>query len=229
MLTDSLVALGEKSDEGLAAQVAAFADMWEPADRPRRWDPVEDEEQRACGYCGYDPDRTPDQMAERSRRNRERLLQEEMPDAFARLQALPSFEPAHGRPRLEAGPRLAIGWFPAKEWTTAIAQWPDLLDDNPPEHADYSHAIEARTKRIARAVAGQPLHISPLTVADLEDFAAAEGHEPATAEARATYAAHVLAQGMAIPWPPGRNEPCWCGSGTKYKRCCGPVPGAAEP
>ncbi|PDP84544.1 zinc-binding protein [Glycomyces fuscus] len=22
-------------------------------------------------------------------------------------------------------------------------------------------------------------------------------------------------------WPPGRNEPCWCGSGRKYKKCCG--------
>ena len=24
----------------------------------------------------------------------------------------------------------------------------------------------------------------------------------------------------ALPPPPGRNEPCPCGSGTKYKRCC---------
>ncbi|MDE3720533.1 SEC-C domain-containing protein [Nocardiopsis sp. N85] len=23
------------------------------------------------------------------------------------------------------------------------------------------------------------------------------------------------------PWPPGRNEPCWCGSTRKYKKCCG--------
>ncbi|NKZ00076.1 SEC-C metal-binding domain-containing protein [Nocardiopsis alborubida] len=22
-------------------------------------------------------------------------------------------------------------------------------------------------------------------------------------------------------WPPGRNEPCWCGAGRKYKKCCG--------
>lgn len=22
-----------------------------------------------------------------------------------------------------------------------------------------------------------------------------------------------------VPWPPGRNDPCWCGSGRKYKRC----------
>ncbi len=25
----------------------------------------------------------------------------------------------------------------------------------------------------------------------------------------------------AIPWPPGRNQVCWCGSGIKYKKCCG--------
>ncbi|MFI5735262.1 SEC-C domain-containing protein [Kribbella sp. NPDC051587] len=24
-----------------------------------------------------------------------------------------------------------------------------------------------------------------------------------------------------VAWPPGRNQPCWCGSEMKYKRCCG--------
>jgi len=24
-----------------------------------------------------------------------------------------------------------------------------------------------------------------------------------------------------IAWPPGRNDPCWCGSRRKYKKCCG--------
>jgi hypothetical protein len=27
--------------------------------------------------------------------------------------------------------------------------------------------------------------------------------------------------GTGVEWPPGRNQPCWCGSGTKYKKCCG--------
>jgi len=26
---------------------------------------------------------------------------------------------------------------------------------------------------------------------------------------------------IAVEWPPGRNQACWCGSGIKYKRCCG--------
>lgn len=38
-----------------------------------------------------------------------------------------------------------------------------------------------------------------------------------------------LPDGRRVPWPPSRNQPCWCGSGVKYKRCCGgPLP-AAEP
>jgi hypothetical protein len=28
--------------------------------------------------------------------------------------------------------------------------------------------------------------------------------------------------GPLLEWPPGRNDPCWCGSGTKYKKCCLP-------
>jgi uncharacterized protein YecA (UPF0149 family) len=27
-----------------------------------------------------------------------------------------------------------------------------------------------------------------------------------------------------VSWPPGRNQPCWCGSGYKYKKCCAATP-----
>jgi uncharacterized protein YecA (UPF0149 family) len=42
------------------------------------------------------------------------------------------------------------------------------------------------------------------------------------ADARAEYAAHLAANADpgVIAWPPGRNQPCWCGSGRKYKKCC---------
>jgi uncharacterized protein YecA (UPF0149 family) len=46
-------------------------------------------------------------------------------------------------------------------------------------------------------------------------------------EARVPYAVERLSRGEVIWWPPGRNAPCWCGSGRKYKKCCGPAP--AEP
>ncbi len=46
------------------------------------------------------------------------------------------------------------------------------------------------------------------------------------ADLRARYAADLCsAPSRVIAWPPGRNERCWCGSGRKYKQCCG-APGA---
>ena len=32
----------------------------------------------------------------------------------------------------------------------------------------------------------------------------------------------LIEHGPALEWPPGRNEPCWCGSRVKYKKCCLP-------
>ncbi len=32
----------------------------------------------------------------------------------------------------------------------------------------------------------------------------------------------ALRPGRLFPWPPERNRPCWCGSGSKYKKCCLP-------
>jgi len=32
-------------------------------------------------------------------------------------------------------------------------------------------------------------------------------------------------EGETVEWPPGRNQVCWCGSGAKYKTCCGWPPG----
>jgi hypothetical protein len=35
-------------------------------------------------------------------------------------------------------------------------------------------------------------------------------------------------EARGVAWPPGRNDRCWCGSGRKYKKCCGRVPAAPE-
>jgi putative transposase len=98
----------------------------------------------------------------------------------------------------------------------------------PADHAEYSHATEARIKRIARHVPGSRLHVAALTVAGLVAHAEESGYDPGTGEARSSHAAALLERGEAVVWPPGRNEPCWCGSDRKYKKCCGPVSAAAD-
>ncbi len=81
-------------------------------------------------------------------------------------------------------------------------------------------------KWLAKGLPGHRVSIAPLTVAELDDDA---GDRAGSAEARAELAVRIHRQGRTVAWPPRRNDPCWCGSGRKYKRCCGPEPAAADP
>lgn len=226
-LEDAWATLGQAPEPDLKDRVEVFAKAWRPpAGGARvRWDddlpPLED---RPCGYCGFEPDRSWAERQERRRRTNRRALEEEMPEALARLEAL-STAAAHRQPtRLRGAMVLSVAWFPLGEWEKATSMWPDLLDELPAEHSEYSHRIEARVKRIVRAAAGHPMHVSPMTVEGLLAYCAERGEAPATAEARSSYAAEISRERGSVPWPPGRNAPCWCGSGRKYKTCCGPIP-----
>jgi hypothetical protein len=145
------------------------------------------------------------------------------------------FDPYEDRIEVEPEARqavlmqLAVGWFSADEWSAALACWPELAEENPVDHREYSREIEARTEQIARHLVGHELSIAPLAVADLDIAAEEEDEDPGSAKARAAQAARVRERGGAYAWPPARNDPCWCGSGRKYKQCCGPVPAAPEP
>ena len=226
-LEASLEALGEPTDDALAERVEAFEADWEPG-RPRRpWGHDPELVERACAHCGYDPERSRRESEERARRNRRRILAEDAPEALARLDALPSYDEPEPT-RLTGDVALAVGWFPAAEWQEAVHRWPELLDEMPADHRAYSQAIEARVKRIGQAAGGHRMHVAALDVDGLAAHCARQGLDPGSGEGRSSYAAEVERTGQASPWPPGRNEPCWCGSQRKYKKCCGPVPPAAD-
>ena len=219
-------ARGVPVDEALVERVETFCENWTPPatihDRFGDAPPIED---RPCGHCGYRPRTSRARQDERARRARRRLLEAENPEALARLDAALAPEPAAKLP----GPMpLAFAWFPADQWPQATERWPDLLDELPADHAEYSRVTEARVKHIARQVPGSRLHVAALSVAGLVAHAEEAGYDPGTSEARSSYAAALLERGGAVVWPPGRNEPCWCGSDRKYKKCCGPVPAAAD-
>jgi hypothetical protein len=217
--------LGEPVDQQLVDRVERFCDEWtRPTSRRARGDatPLED---RACAHCGYQPEISRSEQDERARRNRRRLLEAEEPEALARLDA--GFGP-EAQAKLSGPVALAIGWFPADQWTEACQRWPDLLDDLPADHRAYSQATEARIKRIAQHTAGDQLHVAVMTVDGLQAHAGQAGNDPGSGQARSHYAATLLQAGNAVVWPPGRNEPCWCRSERKYKKCCGPVPAAAD-
>ncbi len=191
----------EPHDAELVARVEAFQQDWvRPPYRPSasRKRLPLDEPKRRCGHCGFDPDR---------------------PSLSARTPVGPLRRDEPGKVA------LSLAWFPADEWATAMRRWPNLTEDFPAQHDSYSRRIEARMKWLARHQTGQLLSISPLSVDELIDT---EGDQAGTGEGRSHLAAEVARTGRAIAWPPARNDTCWCGSGRKYKKCCGPVPPAED-
>ena len=102
-----------------------------------------------------------------------------------------------------------------------IATIEDAGPDGPLPHPQYCRVLQQILVEYAEA--GMPgLSIAPVQVAPFTAWCAEGGHQPDSADARAEYAAHLaaIADPSLIVWPPGRNEPCWCGSGRKYKKCC---------
>ena len=113
----------------------------------------------------------------------------------------------------------SVGWFPRGQIGAALARWPSLAEDLCDPDA-YCRTIEARLRDVLRETGRQP-SVAPLEVERLVAFAAENGIDPDSGAARSRLAAELGRRGESVAWPPNRNEPCWCGSGRKYKRCCG--------
>jgi len=115
-----------------------------------------------------------------------------------------------------------VAWMSDDDDRTARERWPGwatgLVVDEP--FAERSARMELSLRR-RRADGDGPFVVVTI---DLERYAAwceAEGHDPADRRSRGTFVNAEREAGAGRAWPPGRNEPCWCGSDRKYKRCCG--------
>lgn len=108
--------------------------------------------------------------------------------------------------------------FQRSERAEACERWPEEYEATGEE---YYRAAEHRWRELAAG--GVPaIRVVPATVAGLCDFAERTGGSPVDSAVKARYSETIAEQGV-IAWPPPRNAPCWCGSGTKYKKCCGRV------
>ncbi|WP_026122457.1 SEC-C metal-binding domain-containing protein [Nocardiopsis halotolerans] len=60
-------------------------------------------------------------------------------------------------------------------------------------------------------------------VKEIVEFAELSGQDPADGDTDLDWVDLELSADdpRLRAWPPGRNEPCWCASGRKYKKCCG--------
>ena|GEM_PF-380215 len=119
---------------------------------------------------------------------------------------------------------LAVAWFPREEFAAALEAFPSLgmrLRTDDPDRC--AQIVQATLLDLARDHGRQP-QFAPMTVASLTAFADTHGLDADTSLARAAHAADLAGRGAGVSWPPGRNDPCWCGSGRKYKKCCDTVP-----
>lgn len=122
---------------------------------------------------------------------------------------------------------LAWAWLPADDYVIALRLWPELANSElvagpagPVPHAQYCRALQAQLMATAEAGCLR-LKVAPLRVAAFRQWCVEHDKTPDSA-ARAQYVAQLDAADdpTMIPWPPGRNQPCWCGSRRKYKKCC---------
>ena len=148
--------------------------------------------------------------------------------------ARPARSPTEGKRRHAGQPPMAWAWLPADEIAHVEQRWPDIADAPTVrdesgalvDHATYCRWMEGRL-RAASDAGMTAIRIAPLRWAEYTTWRAENREEDVPAQLRADYAADLCREpSRVVIWPPGRNEPCWCGSGRKYKKCCGmPDPG----
>ncbi|MFI6781718.1 SEC-C metal-binding domain-containing protein [Micromonospora sp. NPDC050276] len=125
----------------------------------------------------------------------------------------------HALDALDDGPATLLFW-PKGEFDAMLVRWPALADSYPPAWEEHRANLE-RALVEASGMGGADLGLVTGTVDGLAAFARDTGSDPTDAETLDEYADSLDEAGVTA-WPPGRNDTCWCGSGTKYKKCCLP-------
>jgi hypothetical protein len=151
-------------------------------------------------------------------RAEELIERQEQQDRKAELEFLRRWN----QPQTVAPQQAYIGaaWFPADQYPRALQTWPSFAEDY--EHGPYQ-AYCARLELMLRDLKAQGvkrLALTPIQVDDYLAWCAEHDRDPEQPDTRASYSTTLLGRDIVNPWPPERNEPCWCGSQRKYKKCC---------
>ncbi|PSK95730.1 SEC-C motif-containing protein [Murinocardiopsis flavida] len=86
----------------------------------------------------------------------------------------------------------------------------------------YFREVELNRRQMRRETEFSRGRDIPLSMAEIRAFADEQGVTTPTENIRSAAAAAKHSRGGDFPmWPPERNQPCWCASDRKYKKCCG--------
>ncbi|WP_431974708.1 SEC-C domain-containing protein [Micromonospora haikouensis] len=120
-----------------------------------------------------------------------------------------------------AATREGLLFWPQADLNALLLRWPALATPFGTNWDEHRGLVERELVELAAD--GVPT--LALVAGSADGFAAhvADGDlDPTDEETLDSYAETLLAVRGVLLWPPGRNDPCWCGSGGKYKKCCLP-------
>jgi tetratricopeptide (TPR) repeat protein len=113
---------------------------------------------------------------------------------------------------------LRLLYWPEHEYALLLTRWPGLAEEFGADWASQRNAVK---KDCAESLAEGPVQVVPGEVEEYAIFAAKHALDPAIVGTGDRYLYELTRQGRGIDYPPARNATCWCGSGSKYKKCCG--------
>ncbi|NKZ02952.1 SEC-C domain-containing protein [Actinomadura latina] len=92
----------------------------------------------------------------------------------------------------------------------------------PADASSYFRDVERGWRTSSDEIGASVLRVLPTMVDDLLKYADDHDRDPRDQQTRADHLMTRIREGApTLGWPPERNAPCWCGSGRKYKKCCG--------
>lgn len=121
-----------------------------------------------------------------------------------------------------AGMRVCDGarvmFWTQSEFDTAQRDLVGMIDQSV-SFETYRDELEEHLRTLAAR--GTTVTLVPARAAEMRDYADRAGGSVTDEAIRRAYLDDVAQRRGPVAWPPGRNTRCWCGSGAKYKRCCG--------
>lgn len=116
----------------------------------------------------------------------------------------------------------AVPWFAEDQFELARGKWAAALPASDDGYAAYCAELDRSLRHGGQSAGRNPVLVA-IAVDETEAFAAGKSWQPEWPVTHDQVAAHAVASEpeRSVTWPPGRNDACWCGSGSKYKRCCG--------
>ncbi len=115
--------------------------------------------------------------------------------------------------------QAALLFWTQPEHELLLARWPSLAQEYGQTWDEYLVKMQ---KTLVMWSESSHLRLGLVTgsVEELASHVERNGADPTDIQAHQDYAQELGEPSRQIAWPPGRNDPCWCGSPQKYKKCC---------